>query len=170
MSRFFSPQETHPLGESLARSKAPGASWAVDSPGGRGHPTARQCHGKVPDGARRLGRPFRARCPFWPESQGVALGWRRPRRWRSELRPMGRIMIAPRRPDVTAPSPPRAIPAFGTHGSSILVSWQNGLLAVTSAQPQGHALQGHALVFDAPTGHPKLAQGNALGFSAQKGI
>ncbi len=33
---------------------------------------------------RRLGRRFRARFAFWPESQGVALGWRGPRRWRSE--------------------------------------------------------------------------------------
>ena len=86
---FLSPQETHLLGESLARSKAPGASWAVAPPGGRGHPTMRQCHGKVPAGARRLGRPFRARCPFWPESQGVALGWLRPRHWRSESAPYG---------------------------------------------------------------------------------
>ena len=48
-----------------------------------------QCHGKVREVARRLGRPFRARGPYWPECQGVALGWRRPHRWRSESAPCG---------------------------------------------------------------------------------
>ena len=89
MSRLLLALEFQPLGESFSRSKAPGASWAVDPSGGRGHPTARQCQGKVRDGARRLGRPFRARGPFRPESQGVALGWPRPRRWRSEAAPYG---------------------------------------------------------------------------------
>ena len=89
MSRFSSPQEAHPLGESLSPSKAPTESSPVDPPGGRGHPTTRKCHEKARDVARRLGRPFRARGSFWLDSQGVALGWRRPRRWRAASAPYG---------------------------------------------------------------------------------
>ena len=42
MSRFFSPQGAHPLGEGGLVSKPSSASWPVDTPGGRVH--AEWCH------------------------------------------------------------------------------------------------------------------------------